>query len=72
MRSVPKSHHLIILTCQLGKINGPRGKKTCIGGFVNNKGADQTLHLHSLISAFVIHLLENIISRLATCEISIF
>ena len=26
--------------------------------FANNKGADQTVHLHSLISAFVIRLLE--------------
>ena len=29
-------------------------------------------HQHSLISAFAIHLLESIISRLATSEISIF
>ena len=27
-------------------------------GFANNKGADQPTHLHSLISTFVIHLLE--------------
>ena len=41
-------------------------------GFANNKGADQPVHLHSLISAFVIHLLESIISRLAQSAISIF
>ena len=40
--------------------------------FVNNKGADQPAHPRSLISAFVIHLLESIISRLARSEISIF
>ena len=40
-------------------------------GFANNKGADQT-HPPSLVSAFVICLLEIIISRLAPSEISIF
>ena len=42
------------------------------GGVVNNKGADQHAHPRSLISTFVIHLSERIISRLATSEISIF
>ena len=35
-------------------------------GFENNKGADQAVHPHSLISAFVICLLETIISKLNT------
>ena len=35
-------------------------------GFVNNKGADQPDYSHSLISAFVIHLLGSIISKHAT------
>ena len=39
---------------------------------MNNKGADQPAHPRSLISAFVIRLLESIISRLATNEISFF
>ena len=39
--------------------------------FANNNGTDQLVHPHSLISAFVIHLLESIISRLATSEILI-
>ena len=34
-------------------------------------GADQPAHLLSLISAWVIHLLESIISRLAKSEMSI-
>ena len=38
-------------------IIGPRRKKTGLHGFVNNKGADQSVHLCSLISAFVIRLL---------------
>ena len=38
----------------------------------NNKDADQPAHARSLISAFVIRLLEIIISRLASSEISTF
>ena len=51
---------------------GPGRKKTCLWGFANNKGADQPVHLHSLISAFDIRFLESIICKLATGEISIF
>ena len=46
----------------------PRREK----GFANKNGTDQPTHPRSLISAFVIHLLEKIILRLATSEISIF
>ena len=53
-------------------VNGPSRNKTCLRGFANNKGADQSAHPCSLISAFVICLLESIISRLATGEVSIF
>ena len=41
-------------------------------GFVNNKGADQPAYPCSLISAYVIHYLESIISKLATNKLSIF
>ena len=58
--------------CDLSSSNGPRREKTCIRGFANNKHAEQPAHMGSLISAFVILLLESIISRLATSEISIF
>ena len=34
---------------------GPCRNKTCLRGFANNKGADQPVHLHSLISTFVVH-----------------
>ena len=51
---------------------GPQREKTCLRGFANNKGADQPVHPHSLISAFVIRLFESIISRLASSEISLF
>ena len=40
--------------------------------FANNKGADQPVHPHSLISNIVIRLLESTISRLTTSKISIF
>ena len=39
---------------------------------MNIKGADQPAHPRRLISAFVIRLLESIISRLAMSKISIF
>ena len=50
---------------------GLQGDKTCLWGFANNKGADQPAHACSLISAFVICLLETIISKLAPSEISL-
>ena len=40
---------------------GPQREKTCLRGFANNKGADQPVHTRSLISTFVIPLLENFI-----------
>ena len=52
--------------------NGPRRKKTCLRGFANNKGSDKPALPRRLISAFVIRVLESIISKLATIEISIF
>ena len=65
--------HLHLLSGHVGWItNGPRREKTCLRGFANNKGADQPSHTCSLISAFVIHLLQSIISRLAWSAISIF
>ena len=40
--------------------------------FANNKGADQPVHPHRLISPFVIRFLQSVISKLATDEFSIF
>ena len=40
--------------------------------FANNTGTDQPVHLRSLISAFVICLLESFISYPARSEFSIF
>ena len=49
---------------------GPRREKTCLRGFANNTGADHPAHTRSLISAFVIRVLESTIAKLATSEIS--
>ena len=51
---------------------GPRREKTYLRGFANSTGADQPAHPRSLISAFVIRILESMICKLATGEISIF
>ena len=51
---------------------GPCREKTCLRGFANNIGADQPAHPRSLISAFVNHFLECIISRLSTSKFSYF
>ena len=38
----------------------------------NNKGAEEPAHVRSLISTLVIHLLESIMSNIASGKISIF
>ena len=50
---------------------GPRHEKPCLRRFANNTSADQPAHPCSLISAFVIHLLETSIFKLALSKISI-
>ena len=40
--------------------------------FVKNKDSDQPAHPRSLISAFVIRILERIITKLASCKNTIF
>ena len=53
---------------------GPRHEINGLRVFANNKGADQPApaHTRSLISTFVICLLESLISNLAISSISIF
>ena len=50
------------------KSNGPRHEKTCLQSFADNKAAVKPAHLCSLIRAFVIRVLESIISKLGTRE----
>ena len=63
-----------IWTCPAAFINhanniiGPKAKNVSLGGVADNKGADQPAHLHCLISAFVIRVLERVIYKLATGE----
>ena len=48
----------------------PLHEKTCFMPYVNNKGADQSAHARSLISAFVVHCLDSTIPILAKSKIS--
>ena len=69
-------HHLITLSIKLWEVKhsqmGLDARKTCLQEFVNNTGTDQPAYLRSLISTFVIYILESTISKLATSEISFF
>ena len=47
-------------------------RENLFSGLVNNKGADQPAHMYSLISVFVFHSFEGIVSRRSTSEIFIF
>ena len=60
------------VSVSIARINGPRREKACLQWFASNTAADQSAHLRSLISPFVIRFLESIISRLAAGEISTF
>ena len=42
----------------------------CLMSYANNKGTDQPVHPRSLISAFVVHCLDSIISLDSIAEIS--
>ena len=48
----------------------PGHEKMCLMSCANNKGADQPAHLRSLISAFVVHCLDSIISLDSIAKIS--
>ena len=48
----------------------PGHEKMCLMSYANNKGADQTAHPLSLISAFIVRCLDSIISLDSIAEIS--
>ena len=48
----------------------PGHEKMCLMSYANNKGADQTAHPRSLISAFVVRCLDSVISVDSIAEIS--
>ena len=60
----------VLRTCFF--IFGPRREKTCLRRFASNTGEEQPAHPRSLISAFVVRLLESTICKLATGKISLF
>ena len=62
------SHNFKTRVCYIWALT----RENLSSGLANNKGADQPAHTRSLISAFVIGLLESRISKLANGEISIF
>ena len=57
-------------TSLFSKENEPGHEKMNLMPYANNKGADQPAHPRSLISAFVGHCLDSIISLVSIFEIS--
>ena len=51
-------------------IHEPGHEKMCLMSYANNKGTDQPAHPRSLISTFVLHCLDSIISLVSVAEIS--
>ena len=62
---------LVVLAALSSLVWASSRENLSLGG-CKNKGADQPTHPRNLISAFIIGLLESIISRLAAGEISYF
>ena len=54
----------------LANKNEPGHEKMCLMPYANNKGADQTAHLRSLISAFVVCCLYSVMSLVSVIKIS--
>ena len=48
----------------------PGHEKTCLMSYGNNKGADQSAHPRSLVSAFVIRCLDNVMFLVSVTKIS--
>ena len=53
-------------------VEPPCCEKTCLMPYANNKGADQPMHPHSLISAFVVCCLDSIIPIFAKSKIIVY
>ena len=47
-----------------------RAMRKCVMSYASNKGTDQPAHPRSLISAFIVHCLDSIISLDSIAEIS--
>ena len=55
---------------EVGLLHEPGHENMCLMSYANNKGADQPAHPRSLISTFIVHCLDSIISLDAIAEIS--
>ena len=69
--------HELLSQCNDNPINiavltaiGPGHAKTCLTPYSNNKGADQSAHLRSLISTFVVRCLDSMICMLVISKVS--
>ena len=60
------------MNVQISDACEPSHEKMCFMSYANNKGADQTAHPRSLISAFVVRSLDSIISLVSRSKISRF
>ena len=63
---------VVILNYSRPTLNYKRYARNSAVGVCKQKGADQLAHPRSLISAFAIHKLNSIVSKLAPSEISLF
>ena len=59
-------------TGKIDKRFEPDHEKMCLMSYANNKGADQPVHPHSLISTFVVCCLDIMICILAISKVSTF
>ena len=58
-----KQNVILIQRKLINKVTQPCSEKTYFSVYMNNKGADQTAHLRSLIRTIVVHCLNCITSR---------
>ena len=70
--SFRKASVLILLNWNMDILFRPRSEKACLQEFANNTCADQPAHPRSLVSAFVVLILESTVCKLLTGEIYIF
>ena len=61
----------MVIVLLYANINGPCREKTSPRRYASNKSADKPAHPRSLISVFVIHVLESTICKLVISKISI-
>ena len=67
-----KTRQIVVQKITLSVIKWASARESLTLLHANNKGTDQTAHLRSLISVFVIGFLESIIAKLAPRKVSIF